>query len=60
MGVIYLAIFIPVLLLYLFIAAKSVGWAKGRFISKWASRAVLAFWILLPTWDSIVALAYHR
>jgi len=60
MGVIYLTIFIPVLLIYLFIAVKSVGWAKRKFTSKWASRAMLAFWLLLPTWDSIVALTYHR
>lgn len=60
MGVIYLAIFIPVLLLYLFISAKSIGWTKKRFTSKWAPRAVLALWILLPTWDSIVVLTYHR
>lgn len=61
MGFFFLLIAIPLLLIYLWIAGKTIGWMRDKYPQKkWPARLTLIFWILLPTWDSILALSYHR
>lgn len=61
MGFFFLLIAIPLLLIYLWIAGKTIGWMRDKYPqTKWPARLTLIFWILLPTWDSILALSYHR
>lgn len=61
MGAIFLLITIPLLLTYLWVASRTTRWMRNQYPqTKWPARLTLIFWILLPTWDSILALSYHR
>jgi hypothetical protein len=61
MGAFFLLIALPLLFAYFWVASKSIGWVRSHYPqSKWPARLTLLFWILLPTWDSLLALSYHR
>jgi hypothetical protein len=61
MGAIFLLIAIPLLMAYLWMVSKTTRWMRNQYPqTKWPARLMLIFWILLPTWDSILALGYHR
>lgn len=60
MGAIFLLIAIVVLIVYLSLATQCVRWVRNTSLSKWPFRLTIIFWILLPTWDSILAMGYHR
>jgi hypothetical protein len=60
MGFFFLLAFIAVLIVYLSVAGYSIHWLRKRNKPKYVIWLAVAFWVLLPTWDTIVSLSYHQ
>ncbi|MFC1537005.1 hypothetical protein ACFL48_04250 [Pseudomonadota bacterium] len=60
MGLFIILAFIAVLTIYLLIVGYSIRWLRRHNKPKAVIWLAVAFWVLLPTWDTITALSYHR
>jgi len=60
MGFFFMLAFVAVATIYLLIAGFSIRWLLRHNKPKALIWLAVAFWILLPTWDTIIALSYHR
>jgi len=60
MGFFFMLAFIAVAAIYLLIAGFSIRWLLKHDKPKTVIWLAIAFWVLLPTWDTIISLSYHR